>query len=379
MPVVYWPSGSIYSGAICEVLTYQEQTDRTAAVNKSFARTYTKSFFVKIKELNLDPFLVGAATGILTGYSINAVHPVDPWAYVVDIQVSPWDNSDGHQWKVSYTFSSNPDSYSMGGGGGGAGGGTVAGGGGASPNTAGQQEGIAPASRVQNPLYRPADVSVSSSSYTEALICDLNGNQSANVLGYPFLPPVEVARSEIVINASWNMPTPISYLWIGNKEAVNLADWIIGPYTISEYCGCLKNSSSNPVAEEGISYYRWSITVHVRNPFSLRTNQILMERFETVASIGNVSPWDEFKANTGFYGAAYRGVIDNPNAPGNFMVGGQVRLNDPTGAPLNTPVMLDGCGVPTLLPKYRGPNPVDNKSYYVWQKTRKRVNWPNIV
>ena len=377
MPIVYWPGGSIYSGAICEVLDYQEQTDRTASVNKSFARTYNKSFFVKIKELNLDPFLVGAATGILTGYSINAAHPVDPWAFVVDINVSPWENTDGHQWKVAYTFSSNPDSFS--GGGGGGGGGTAVGGGGASPNTAGQQEGIAPASRVQNPLYRPADVSVSSSSYTESLICDLNGNQSANVLGYPFSPPVEVAKSELVINASWNMPTPISYLWIGNKEAVNSLSWIIGPYTISPYCGCLKNSSSNPVAEEGVSYYRWSITVHVRNSFSLRTNQILMESLQTLALPASVSPWDEFKANTGFYGREYTGPIVNPNGAGNPQGAATVRLNDPTGTPLNTPVMLDGCGVPTLLPKYRGPNGLDNKSYYVWQRTRNRVNWPNII
>lgn len=377
MPIVYWPAGSIYSGAICEVLDYQEQTDRTAAVNKSFARTYTKSFFVKIKELNLDPFLVGAATGILTGYSINAAHPVDPWAFVVDINVSPWENTDGHQWKVAYTFSSNPDSFSSGGGGGG--GGTAVGGGGASPNTAGQQEGIAPASRVQNPLYRPADVSVSSGGYTEALTTDLNGTLCANVLGYPFTPPTEVARNEIVLNASWNMPTPIGNLWLGNKEAINENYWYIGSYTIDPKCGCLKNVSCNPVAEEGISYFRWSITVHVRKPFYSKANQVIMESLQNIAFVANLSLWDEYKANTGFYGYAYTGPITNPNGNGNPIGAGPVRLNDLTGAPINTPVMLDGCGVPTLLAKYRGPNALDNKSYYVWQKTRPRVTWPNIV
>jgi hypothetical protein len=373
MPIISWPAGSVFNGDICEILLCEEQPlGRPANVTKDFIRTYAKTFFVQIAEYALDPFLVGAAVGIHTGYYTNQPHDVDDAAVVANVSVDDWPNSDGHFWKVTFSFSSNPDATpgpvsGDGGGGGGGGGGS----GGGNPAAANQNQGLPPEKRAQNPLAKLADINASSGSYVMFNDTDIEGNFIANIWGFPFTPAEEQSRPETLINASWNMPIAMPDSWLHSKGAVNSSTWVIGEHTIEPLCGSIQSSSSSRVFEEGLAYYRWSISVAKREPFYGKTNQ----RFIGPASLSEVGPWDTFKANLGLYGAAYKG----PNRDLTLDTAVPYRLRDNYGDPLTQPVMLDEQGVPCRLVKYRGPYSVDNLSYYRVFKTRKRVTLANIT
>jgi hypothetical protein len=210
---------------------------RTGSVDYKFQRTYTRVFKVVVDDPTLGPYFVGSCPALPLIYSR---HPDDIRAFCVSINPVQ-DSQDPTLWIVTCQYSYHVDGL------------------GSDPRIDSQQQGIDPASRVDSPLSRPTDYTITTGSRPWAVYQDYQGNSIVNSAGDPFTPPIEIERVEAVITVGFNQANAPSTAWLGSVGRVNSNTMVIGPYTFG--IGTIKCNrvSAQPVYENNVGYWRWSL------------------------------------------------------------------------------------------------------------------------
>lgn len=231
---------------------------RGGSVDQRYQRSYKRVFLVETDNPGYGPYYAGSHPSIPAVWSI---HPEDPLAYCVGFNVEN-DQGDPTLWRITANYSYNADTAYGGGPGTGPTG---------NPAIDTQQQGIAPADRVQNPLSRPRDYQINTVGFPEAAPYDIKGNPIVNSAGDPFLPVAERMRYNAIINLGLNNLTPPSESWYSSLGRVNAntVTFIMPNDTLTCAAKTLKLTGLNSVAahENGVSYWRWSLTFEYK-PFN---------------------------------------------------------------------------------------------------------------
>lgn len=221
---------------------------RQASVDGKYNRTYTRVFLVRTDSNSLGPYYAGSHPSLPTIFS---AYPDDANAYCISL--SPvQDQSDPMLWRVTAQYSYNTDMVAS----------NSAPSGNPAVDT--QQQGQAPGDRVENPLSRPRDYSISSNSFPWAVETDRLGNPIQNSAGDPFIPVPEIQRGGATITVGLNDASSPSAAWIGAIGYLNSAAYTIGPYVIGTALAKLNGVSASLAYENGVSYWRWSLTFEYR-------------------------------------------------------------------------------------------------------------------
>ena len=221
---------------------------RQASVDAKFNRTYTRVFLVKTDANTYGPYCAGSHPSLPLIFSAP---PEDANAYAISI--SPvQDQGDPKLWRVTVQYSYNTDMVAS----------NSAPSGNPAVDT--QQQGQAPASRVENPLSRPRDYSISSNTFPWAVETDRFGNAIQNSAGDPFIPVPEIQRGGATITVGLNSVNSPSAAWIGAIGYLNSSSYTVGPYVIGAGLAKLNGVSASLAYENGVSYWRWSLTFEYR-------------------------------------------------------------------------------------------------------------------
>jgi hypothetical protein len=233
---------------------------RSGSVDQRYQRAYKRVFLVRTDSAGYGPYYAGSHPSLPLVWS---VHPEDTLAYCVGFSVDQ-DQGDPLLWRVTANYAYNADT-AVGGGGGGTSGSTGATG---NPAIDTQQQGQAPADRVQSPLSRPRDYQISTVAYPEALRGDAAGNAILNSAYDNFLPPAEIQRFGAQITIGLNNATPPSETWMGCVGKLNASTLTILPpgATISLAAKTTRLNSLNAQAvyENGVAYWRWTLNFEFR-------------------------------------------------------------------------------------------------------------------
>jgi hypothetical protein len=228
---------------------------RSGSVDQRYQRAYKRAFLVKTDSAGYGPYYAGSHPSLPLVWSI---HPEDPLAYCVGFSVDQ-DQNDGTLWRVTANYAYNADTFQGGGTGTGATG---------NPAIDTQQQGQAPADRVQSPLSRPRDYQISTVAYPEALRGDVDGNAILNSAYDPFLPASEIQKFGAQITIGLNASTPPSEAWMSAVGKLNATTLTITPpgSTISLAAKTTRLNSLNAQAvyENGLAYWRWTLAFEFR-------------------------------------------------------------------------------------------------------------------
>jgi hypothetical protein len=182
---------------------------------------------------------------------IFSAHNEDANAYCLSISPSQ-DQGDPTLWRISVNYGYNVDAPS------------AASAPSGDPAVETQQTGQAPADRVENPLSRPRDYSVSTTSYPLGVMFDRSGTLIRNSAKDPFLPVPEIVKGGASITVGLNSVNSPSAAWIGAIGSVNASSYTVGPYVIGTALAKLNSVSANLVYENNVSYWRWSLVFEYR-------------------------------------------------------------------------------------------------------------------
>lgn len=217
---------------------------RSAGVDQKYQRTYARVFIVRTSSSSYGAAY--AASHPLLPRVFNR-HPDDLKAFCTGLDVSQ-DGNDPQQWRVTANYAYyEPD---------------------AAVDT--QQKGQDPAERVENPLLRPRDYQISTSSYNFATQYACNTSTNAytvpivNSAGDPFLPPAEVVKGAATITVGLNSTVSPTATWIAAIGALNASTYTVGPYVIGAGLAKLDSVSATKTFENDVSYWRWSLSFSYR-------------------------------------------------------------------------------------------------------------------
>jgi len=180
---------------------------RTASVDQKFNRTYTRVFLVRTSDASYGPAYAASHPSLPVIFS---AHNEDSDAYCLSISPSQ-DQGDPTLWRISVNYGYNIDAPS------------AASAPSGDPAVETQQTGQAPADRVENPLSRPRDYSVSTTSYPLGVMFDRSGTLIRNSAKDPFLPVPEIVKGGASITVGLNSVNSPSAAWIGAIDKVNSA------------------------------------------------------------------------------------------------------------------------------------------------------------
>ena len=221
---------------------------RQATVDAKFNRTYRRVFLVRTYANSYGPYYAGSHPSLPT---ILSAYPDDANAFCISL--SPvQDQGDPKLWRVTAQYAYNTDMVAS----------NSAPSGNPAVDT--QQQGQAPASRVENPLARPRDYSISSNTFPWAVETDRFGNAIQNSAGDPFIPVPEIQRGGATITVGLNSSNSPSAAWIGAIGYLNASSYTVGPYVIGAGLAKLNGVSASLAYENGVSYWRWSLTFEYR-------------------------------------------------------------------------------------------------------------------
>lgn len=218
---------------------------RQAEVDSRFNRTYTRVFLVGTDSGSYGPYYGGSHPSLPTLY---AVHPEDSKAFCTRIRPVQ-DQDDPRLWRVTCEYSYAMDTAAASG----------------NPAIDNQQRGASPGSRVETPTARPRDYSLTQNTYMEASEFDAYGDEILNSAGDPFLPPVELPRVEIIISVGLNDVSAPTTAWLGAQNKVNANTITVGPITGTAGKFKLNKLSAQPVYENNVAYWRWTMEWAYRN------------------------------------------------------------------------------------------------------------------
>jgi len=221
---------------------------RTASVDQKFNRTYTRVFLVRTDAATYGPAYAASHPSLPVIFS---AHNEDANAYCLSISPSQ-DQGDPTLWRVSVNYGYNVDAPS------------AASAPSGDPAVETQQTGQPPADREENPLSRPRDYSVSTTSYPLGVMFDRSGTLIRNSAKDPFLPVPEIVKGGASITVGLNSVNSPSAAWIGAIGSVNASSYTVGPYVIGTALAKLNSVSANLVYENNVSYWRWTLVFEYR-------------------------------------------------------------------------------------------------------------------
>jgi hypothetical protein len=295
-------------------------------------RNQSHNYTLVTDDPDMDEFLASAKFSDVTGIVKGVAHPSCDYSYCQTVDSEEESKSKPPQklFRIRVTYSTAPDT---GAGGGVAGGSFAPVSGPAAPQVAGQQMGLPPAERVDNPLLRPWDWSSECDTVEIALYCDRNKKMFTNTLGDPMLPPMKIQAPVVKYSLGKNFlfPKENHYASVGavNNQAIALpgSSIVWGVETLK-----LVHLGISRIYENGLSYYRHN--------YSIKS--------------GPYWSWDF---------AEYLGwVRDVPNMGRRAKVG--------TGGSAKVGVILDDYGQPVSEPRF-----LDHNSYELGYVSGDDIHW----
>lgn len=226
---------------------------RQATVDAKFNRTYQRVFLVRTDAATYGPYYAGSHPSLP---AIFSAHPEDANAYCLSI-APVQDQDDPLLWRVTANYASNLDMNAAGSAPSGI------------PAVDTQQQGIAPASRIQTPTLRGRDYQIATNAYQIALYVAINANTNTlevvqNTAGEPMLPPLQAMRGGATITVGLNSLSSPSGAWIGAIGMVNSSTYTVGPYVIGALLARLNSVGAQLVYENNVSYWRWTLVFEYR-------------------------------------------------------------------------------------------------------------------
>ena len=244
----------------------KELQERSGDVNSHYQRTYTRTFLVETDDPAYGPYYAASHPTLPVLYS---PYPEDPYAFCT--QITPSSTESPTMWKISYRYAYTVDGM-----------GVAAPTGVAAIDT--QQQGLAPADRVENPLLRPRDYSFATQATRQNVVYKAYQVYSdgslgslidvANAAGDPVNPPFELDVPIGVITVGLNALSAPGANWIAAFGQCNLNSVLLGPWLCA--AGTLRNRgcSAQRVYENNLSYWRWTLTFEFRDTW----DETILER-----------------------------------------------------------------------------------------------------
>lgn len=217
---------------------------RSAGVDQKYQRTYARVFIVRTSSSSYGAAYAASHPSLPRIWNR---HPDDSIAFCTGLDVSQ-DGNDPQQWRITANYAYYEADAAV--------------------DT--QQKGQDPADRVENPLSRPRDYGISTSSYNFATQYACNTSTNAytvpivNSAGDPFLPPAEVVKGAATITVGLNSTVSPSATWIAAIGALNASTYTVGPYVIGAGLAKLDSVSATKTFENDVSYWRWSLSFSYR-------------------------------------------------------------------------------------------------------------------
>lgn len=217
---------------------------RSAGVDQKYQRTYARVFIVRTSSSSYGAAYAASHPSLPRVFSR---HPDDRIAFCTGLDVSQ-DGNDPQQWRITANYAYYEADAAV--------------------DT--QQKGQDPADRVENPLLRPRDYGISTSSYNFATQNACNTSTNAytvpivNSAGDPFLPPAEVVKGAATVTVGLNSTVSPSATWIAAIGALNASTYTVGPYVIGAGLAKLDSVSATKTFENDVSYWRWSLSFSYR-------------------------------------------------------------------------------------------------------------------
>lgn len=217
---------------------------RSAGVDQKYQRTYARVFIVRTSSSSYGAAYAASHPSLPRVFNR---HPDDRIAFCTGLDVSQ-DGNDPLQWRITANYAYYEADAAV--------------------DT--QQKGQDPADRVENPLSRPRDYGISTSSYNFATQYACNTSTNAytvpivNSAGDPFLPPAEVVKGAATITVGLNSTVSPSATWIAAIGALNASTYTVGPYVIGAGLAKLDSVSATKTFENDVSYWRWSLSFSYR-------------------------------------------------------------------------------------------------------------------
>lgn len=221
---------------------------RQATVDSKYNRTYTRVFLIRTDSPTYGPYYAGSHPSLPLIFS---AYPDDANAFCVSLSPAQ-DQNDPRLWRVTAQYAYNTDMVAV----------NSAPSGNPAVDT--QQQGQPPASRVENPLSRPRDYSISTNAYPWAIEQDRFGNPLQNSAGDPFIPVPEIQKGGATITVGLNSTSSPSAAWINAIGYLNASSYTVGPYVIGAGLAKLNGVSASLAYENGVSYWRWQLTFEYR-------------------------------------------------------------------------------------------------------------------
>lgn len=243
----------------------KELQERSGEVNSHYQRTYTRTFLVETDNPSYGPYYAASHPSLPVLYT---PYPEDPYAFCTTI--TPTSTESPTMWRITYKYAYTVDGM-----------GVAAPTGVAAIDT--QQQGVAPADRVENPLSRPRDYSFATQANRQTVVYKAYKNYSGtisgpfdvtNSAGDPINPPFELDLPIGVITVGLNALSAPGANWIAAFGQCNLNSVLLGPWLCA--AGTLRNRgcSAQRVYENNLSYWRWTLTFEFRDTW----DETILER-----------------------------------------------------------------------------------------------------
>jgi len=249
---------------------------RRASVDDQLIHTYTRVYHCT-DDTGKDEHGIGVAMGL----PIGTRHPTFPFARVssIDVTEDEANSSDGYKhWICTVTYKNRWDE---------------------SGATQSSQAGTDPAERVEDPILKAPDITVTGDLKSIPCVVDSDGRMFVNSVGDPLLPPQTRTVPSVKITVGRNFLIFPSYLFENtgkvNDRAVILPrlNWALKARTLK-----LVNVSANPVFDYNMFFWSCKFTLELGTNINLYTKKYLGWDIE-LANMGKRAIDPESKKLTG--------------------------------------------------------------------------------
>jgi len=226
---------------------------RRASVDDQLIHTYTRVYHCT-DDTGKDEHGIGVAMGL----PIGTRHPTFPFARVANIDVTEDESNsnDGYKhWICTVTYKNRWDE---------------------SGSTQSSQAGVDPAERVEDPILKAPDITVTGDLKSIPCVVDKEGRMFTNTVGDPLLPPQMRTVPSVKITVGRNFLVFPSYLFENtgkvNDRAVILPrlNWSLKARTLK-----LVNVSANPVFDYNMFFWACKFTLELGSNVNLYTKAYL--------------------------------------------------------------------------------------------------------
>ena len=224
---------------------FVEDLDTQASQDQRYQKQAKRTFKVKVSDPTSGAIYAASHPSLPIVWSR---HPEDTYLILVRL-TSQRDSEDPTLFHIGAEYTYYADAISVFG----------------NPAIDSQQSGMDPSVRQENPLLRPSDYTVATTTRPWATYSAWNTATNTynlpivNSAGDPFLPPVEISKSGCTISIGLNSIVPPSGSWLSAVDYLNANAMIIGPYTFGVAQLKLTNVSAQLIYENNLSYWRWTI------------------------------------------------------------------------------------------------------------------------